>query len=342
MDRPETWAHRLLGLFGSDPRSARAEAKQAPKHALKGFCMGAADIVPGVSGGTMALILGIYERLLQAIRSFDSAWLSSLLRLRAAEALARNDLLFLMPLALGIVLAIVFFTRVIPLPVLIVTHPELVYGLFFGLILASIFILMGEVERYGAKEILTALAGLLFGFTIVNLVPVETPTANWFIFLCGFVAISAMLLPGISGSFILLILGKYAYIIGALGAFDLPVIAVFIAGILAGLVVFSRIIVWLLDHYHQDTLLVIKGILIGSLWVIWPFQERVYETVRGKPRLVGTSPVWPEAVDGAVAASFGFLLAGIALVLVVHYLANRRSASRQRAPGTETPGKGQG
>jgi putative membrane protein len=249
-------------------------------------------------------------------------------------------LLFLLPLALGIALAIVFFTRVVPLPVLIVTHPEPVYGLFFGLILASIFILMGEVERYGAREILTALAGLLFGFTVVNLVPVETPTAGWFIFLCGFVAISAMLLPGISGSFILLILGKYAYIIGALGAFDLPVIAIFLAGILAGLVVFSRIIVWLLNHYHQDTLLVIKGILIGSLWVIWPFQERVYETVRGKPRLVGSNPVWPEALDGTVAASLGFLLAGIALVLLVHYLANRRSVLRRREPGTGAPGKG--
>ena len=286
--------------------------------------MGSADIIPGVSGGTMALILGIYERLLEAIRSFDRAWLADVVRLRLGPALARNDLGFLVPLAGGIVLALLFFTRVVPLPTLIVTHPELVYGLFFGLILASIVVLMREVERYGSKQILMTVVGAALGFAIVNLVPVSTPTSAWFIFLCGFVAISAMLLPGISGSFILLILGKYAYIIDALGAFDLPVILAFALGCVAGLVAFSRVIVWLLHRYHQATLLVIKGILIGSLWVIWPFQERVYETVRGKQRLVGATPVWPEALDTSVLAGAALAVAGFVLVLVIHRLSNGR------------------
>jgi putative membrane protein len=295
-------------------------------HALKGFCMGSADIIPGVSGGTMALILGIYERLLNAIRSFDRAWLDDLLNLRFRQALARNDLAFLFPLVLGIVCAILFFTRVIPLPTLIVTHPELIYGLFFGLIVASIVILMGEVDRYGASEIFTTIAGVLAGLAIVTLVPVETPTALWFIFLCGFIAISAMLLPGISGSFILLILGKYAYIIDALGAFNFPVIFTFGVGVLVGLVVFSRSIGWLLAHYHQTTLLLIKGILIGSLWIIWPFQERTYDIIHGKQKLVGSSPVWPEAFNSTVAASLAFLLAGFLLVIAIHRLAGRRPA----------------
>ena len=295
-------------------------------HALKGFCMGSADIIPGVSGGTMALILGIYERLLTAIRSFDRFWLDDLLHLRIRQALARNDLQFLLPLLLGIGSAILFFTRVIPLPTLIVTHPELIYGLFFGLILASIVILMGQVDRYGAMEILTTVVGVLVGFAIVNLVPVATPTALWFIFLCGFVAISAMLLPGISGSFILLILGKYAYIIDALGRFDVAVIAAFAAGAVVGLVVFSRTIVWLLRHYHQPTLLLIKGILIGSLWIIWPFQERSYEFIHGKEKLVGSSPVWPEGPSASVLASFACLALGFALVMGIHYLAEKRTA----------------
>jgi len=286
--------------------------------------MGSADIIPGVSGGTMALILGIYERLLEAIRSFDRAWLADVVRLRLGPALARNDLGFLVPLAGGILLALLFFTRVVPLPTLIVTHPELVYGLFFGLILASVVVLMREVERYGPKQILMTVLGAALGFTIVNLVPVSTPTDAWFIFLCGFIAISAMLLPGISGSFILLILGKYAYIIDALGAFDVPVILAFALGALSGLVAFSRVIVWLLHRYHQATLLVIKGILIGSLWVIWPFQERVYESVRGKQRLVGASPVWPEALDTSVVAGAALAVAGFALVLVIHRLSNGR------------------
>jgi putative membrane protein len=288
--------------------------------------MGSADIVPGVSGGTMALILGIYERLLQAIRSFDRAWFSELVGLRIAAALARNDLGFLLPLAGGIVLALLFFTRVVPLPTLIVTHPEAVYGLFFGLILASIVVLMGEVERYRAREVLWTAVGVLLGFTIVNLVPVATPTAVWFIFLCGFVAISAMLLPGISGSFILLILGKYAYIVDALGSFDVGVILAFGLGAMSGLIAFSRAIVWLLHHYHQATLLVIKGILIGSLWVIWPFQERVYETVRGKDRLIEAHPVWPGGIDQAVVVAAALAAAGFVAVMVIHRLSQRRAS----------------
>ncbi|MGK2926440.1 MAG: DUF368 domain-containing protein [Lysobacterales bacterium] len=323
-----SFAERLLALSGREPMGGRAALAEAPWHAVKGFCMGSADIIPGVSGGTMALILGIYERLLMAIRSFDRAWLASLLRLRVGEALARNDLPFLLPLVLGIGLALLFFTRVVPLPTLIVTRPELVYGLFFGLILASIAVLMGEVERYGPRQVLTALAGVALGFLIVTLVPVTTPDAPWFIFLCGFVAISAMLLPGISGSFMLLILGKYAYIIDALGSFDLVVISTFVAGMLTGLVAFSRAIVWLLGRYHQSTLLVIKGILIGSLWIIWPFQERVFETVHGKERLVGSSPVWPDAFDGTVAASMALLLAGFVLVLVIHRLGRPGTARK--------------
>jgi len=295
----------------------------ATLHVLKGFCMGSADIVPGVSGGTMALILGIYERLLGAIRSFDRAWLDDLLNLRILDALRRNDLAFLLPLMLGIGSAILFFTRVVPLPALILSHPEQIYGLFFGLIVASIVILMREVNHYGVGEALTATVGVVLGLVIVNLVPMATPTALWFIFLCGFIAICAMLLPGISGSFILLILGKYAYIINALGSLDFPVIVTFAAGAAAGLVVFSRAIGWLLAHYHQTTLLVIKGILIGSLWIIWPFQERVYEVIRGKQRLVGSSPVWPDGFDATVAASMAWLVAGFVLVMAIHYFAGR-------------------
>jgi putative membrane protein len=316
---------RLLAFIGGGPANTGTELANSPLYALKGFCMGSADIIPGVSGGTMALILGIYERLLSAIRSFDRAWLQSIFRFRISEALARNDLLFLIPLGFGIVFAIIFFTRIIPLPTLIITHPELIYGLFFGLVLASIVILMGEVEKYGARELIITIAGVVLGFTIVNFVPVETPNAAWFIFLCGFIAISAMLLPGISGSFILLILGKYAYVINALGSFDLVVIATFGLGALSGLVVFSRTIVWLLKRYHQPTLLVIKGILIGSLWIIWPFQERVYETVRDQERLVGASPIWPDAFNSTVAASASFMIAGFILVMIIYRLSSRKS-----------------
>jgi putative membrane protein len=323
-------AEKLLVSPGGDRQNPEAGLSGLPIYALKGFCMGSADIIPGVSGGTMALILGIYERLLAAIRSFDRDWLKNLAGLRLTEAFARNDLVFLLPLLTGIGLALLFFTRVIPLPRLIITHPELIYGLFFGLILASIVVLFREVKRYGPAEILITIVGIMLGFAIVNLVPVETPTAVWFIFLCGFVAISAMLLPGISGSFILLVLGKYAYIINAFGEFNLVVIMAFGAGALAGLVVFSRTIVWLLKYYHEPTLLVIKGILIGSLWMIWPFQDRIYETVRGKERLVGANPAWPETIDATVIASTAFLVAGFVLVMVINRFSARKGEATEQ------------
>ncbi|MFC1688418.1 DUF368 domain-containing protein [Pseudomonadota bacterium] len=313
-------------MTGGTPNKPKAEPGQAWIHLLKGFCMGSADVVPGVSGGTMALILGIYERLLNAIHSFDPAWLRDLVSLRLSRALARNDLMFLIPLVLGIALAIIFFTRVIPLPRLILTHPEIIYGLFFGLISASVVVLMKEVENYGIRDLFTTLLGVALGFLVVTLVPLETPTSAWFIFLCGFIAISAMLLPGISGSFILLILGKYAYIIDALGRFDLGIMIVFGAGAVTGLVVFSRAIVWLLNRFHRSTLLVIKGILVGSLWIIWPFQDRVYVTVRGKSKLLESSPIWPEAFNATVLASLGLLLSGFVLVLVIDRLARRGHA----------------
>ena len=311
---------KVLAFVTNKPSLSAAELAQTPVFIAKGFCMGSADIIPGVSGGTMALVLGIYERLLRAIGAVDRAWLRDIVHLRLPSALARNDLLFILPLAIGILSAIVFFTKIIPLPALVLSHPEIIYGLFFGLILASVFVLLGEIENYRASDLIPALAGVVLGLAVVNLVPVETPTDGWFLFLCGFVAICAMLLPGISGSFILLILGKYAYIINALGELNLVVIATFSAGALSGLLAFSKVIIWLLAHHHRNTLLVIKGILIGSLWVIWPFQERAYETVRGKEKLISSSPVWPQAFDSTVAWSLGLMLAGFALVVIIERL----------------------
>jgi putative membrane protein len=289
----------------------------------KGFAMGSADIIPGVSGGTMALILGIYERLLRAIRSFDAAWLRDLLSGRIKAALGCNDLGFLIPLGLGIVGALLFFTRVVPLPQLIETHPELIYGLFFGLILASVWALLREAPSFGWREAGWVLLGTIAGFAVVNLVPLETPTALWFIFFCGFVAISAMLLPGISGSFILLILGKYAYIVDALGRFDVVIIGVFMAGMVCGVLAFSRAITWLLARFHDTTMMTIIGILLGSLWVIWPFQERSYLSVRGEDKLIASNPVWPGTLDAEALAAFGLMALGFVIVLVLHRLGKR-------------------
>lgn len=296
--------------------------------ALKGFAMGAADVVPGVSGGTMALILGIYERWLAAIRSFDAQWLRYVLRLDIGNSLRHPHFGVLIPVVLGIFLALLFFTRIVPLPTLLHTHPEPVYGLFFGLIVGSIVHLVREAGRFNASALLYLGAGTALGLFIVNLVPLNTPDAAWFIFLSGFIAISAMLLPGISGSFILLILRKYDTVFSAIGRFDFMVIIPFGLGVVAGVVVFSRVLGWLLAHYYRQALLTIVGILLGSLWVIWPFQEREYITVREKQRLIASTPQWPDALSSDVVWGCGMMLLGLVLVLGLNTLSARaRSAT---------------
>ena len=283
----------------------------------KGFCMGAADVVPGVSGGTMAFILGIYEKLINAISSFDLIWLQHVFKLEIKPALQRPHFGFLIPLVIGIICALLFFTRIIPLPTLLHTNPEPIYGLFFGLILGSIVVLLPETERFDSSTIFFLTIGTLAGWFIVNLVPMNTPDTAWFLFLSGMLAISAMLLPGISGSFILLILHKYETILNGIGHFNFMVLIPFGLGALTGLVVFSRFLGWLLARFYRATLSVIIGILIGSLWVIWPFQVRKYIEVHGKEKLISATPYFPDSFTQPVIYAILMMLLGIALVLII-------------------------
>ncbi len=292
--------------------------------------MGAADVVPGVSGGTMALIFGIYPRLINAIKSFDTDWIKGIVKFDLNIILHRPHFAFLIPLIIGILAAILFFTRVVPLPILIRTHPEIIYGLFFGLILGSVLVLMKVTKSWSFKEIRFVIAGIAIGHLIFNMVPVETPDASWFIFLSGAVAISAMILPGISGSFILLMLKKYAYIFNAIGYFNFSVIIPFTLGMIMGLVLFSRVLSWLLKKWYQETLSAIIGLLVASLWVIWPFQERMYEMVRGKERLIETQPYFPQQITADVNMAAGMIILGLLLVLVLNYLSAGETLSEER------------
>ena len=286
--------------------------------------MGAADVVPGVSGGTMALILGIYQRLLNALRAFDFGAAKFALTLQIRAFSRRVDLVFLLALGFGIASALIFFTRVVPLPKLIRTHPELIYALFFGLIVGSIVILVRELGRLDGSDWGALVAGALVGFAIINMVPFSTPEAAWFIFLAGALGICAMILPGISGSFILLILQKYAYVFDALGRLDFSVIIPFALGCATGLLAFSRVLAWLLEHYYRVTLVSIIGVLVASLWRIWPFQDRTYVVVRGKERLLDSFPQLPTATDETLAASAGLAVLGFAAVLLLQFVASRQ------------------
>jgi putative membrane protein len=286
----------------------------------KGFCMGAADVVPGVSGGTMAFILGIYTRFIDAIKSFDLVWAGACLRLDWRSVVGRPDFQFLLPLVVGIFSALLFFTHVVPLPSLLVSQPELVYGLFFGLISGSIVVLFARFDHLYAGDVVPLVIGLLAGAAIVTAVPADTPDSWWFIFVSGALAICAMVVPGISGSFVLLVLGKYAYVLDAIGHFRFSVIVPFAAGAALGLFAFTRVLSWILHHYERQSLVGISGILIASLWVIWPFQERVYTLVRGKSRLADSSPLLPQmSIDTLYVVACAAI--GFVIVIVLQRLA---------------------
>ena len=282
--------------------------------------MGAADVVPGVSGGTMAFILGIYTRFIDAIKSFDIAWIQDCVSLHWRRAFARPHFAFLIPLLIGIFGAVLFFTRVVPLPRFLITHPENVYGLFFGLIGASIVVLLAEFGRPSMRDLVVLGVGMVVGAIVVTAIPAETPETWWFVMLSGALAICAMVVPGISGSFVLLLLGKYSYVLDAIGHFHLPVIAAFASGAALGLFLFTRVLSWFLHHYQRPSVMGIIGILIASLWVIWPFQARSYVAVRGKMKLIESAPLLPDWSPTTLSAA-AFVVAGFVLVLGLHRLA---------------------
>lgn len=272
---------------------------------LRGVLMGGADVIPGVSGGTMALILGIYRELVASIRAFDIAALKLLARGNIGGFSRHVNLAFLIALFIGIGAAIVSLARI--MPKLLRTYPAPVNGLFFGLILASIVIVWRQVEETNQQAYVLAGLGAVGAYILVGLMPTQTPDHLGFIFLCGCIAICAMILPGISGAFLLLLMGKYAFILDALSQFvhtrkldhNFLVVIVFIAGCACGIMAFSRLLHWLLEEHHGPTLALLTGLMLGSLRRIWPFQTGG-EEMKGAELLV-SNYLWPFEKDIALA-----------------------------------------
>lgn len=241
--------------------------------ALKGCAMGMADVVPGVSGGTIAFISGIYEELLDSIRSVNATALKLLLKLRLGEFWRHVNGSFLLPVLLGIAIAIFSLARL--MTYLLTYHPIAIWSFFFGLIIASSVLVARQIGHWNWRTVLAFAVGAVAAWWITVATPAETPNDWWFVMLSGAIAICAMILPGISGAFILLLLGKYQYIMQAVGDFNIPVIAVFVIGAVVGIISFSHLLSWLLKHLHDITVAVLMGFMVGSLNKVWPWKETV-------------------------------------------------------------------
>lgn len=284
---------------------------------FKGFLMGAANVVPGVSGGTIALITGIYAEVIEALNSLmvGTTW----------KALFHGEFRkfwqcihgrFLLALAIGIVASVFSLAKLMTYTL---THfPVQTWAFFFGLIIASAVLMFRDIKGWRARDVIFALLGLGLGLLVCTLSPTQTPDSWWFIFLCGAVAICTMILPGISGSFVLVIFSKYDFMMNAVAQLDVPVLLVFTAGGVAGILAFSKFLHWLLGRFERQTMLVLLGFVLGSLVKVWPWSNP--EAIRLSQGLEAGMPYAPH-----IAAAVLWCLIGVVLVLGIDYLSRRRS-----------------
>lgn len=240
---------------------------------LKGMGMGAADVVPGVSGGTIAFIVGIYDELINSIKSINGESLKLLFSGKLTAFWQYIHANFLLSILLGIGISVFSLAKVITW--LLVAHPVLVWSFFFGLVLASTWFVSKDIKEWNWKTIAGFVAGVIIAFYITIATPAETSSEWWFIFICGAIAICAMILPGISGSFILVLLGKYFFIMEAVKTLNIKVMLIFAAGAFIGITTFSRVLSYALKNFRNITLAVLTGFMLGSLNKVWPWKEKI-------------------------------------------------------------------
>ncbi|MBO7278958.1 MAG: DUF368 domain-containing protein [Bacteroidales bacterium] len=272
--------------------------------------MGAADVIPGVSGGTIAFLTGIYETLINSIRSVDATALKLFFTLRWKEFWKHINGNFLLSLAVGILISVVSIAKV--MTYLMEHHPIPLWSFFFGLIIASAVYILRDIQQWKASNLLSLLVGAGIGAAICLMTPGQTPTDLWFIFLSGAIAICAMILPGISGSFILLLMGKYEYILAAVNDLNVAVLIVFLAGAAVGIVCFSHFLSWLLKHFYTIAICVLSGFMIGSLVKIWPWQD-----------IQASGVSFPTLPGEHIGLAVLFAAIGISIVFIIEYFAKR-------------------
>ena len=293
----------------------------------QGFVIGAAGLIPGVSGGTIALVLGIYESLVEAIRvASDPQTLKALVQRQWGAFLARLSWQLLVPVGLGALAAVVTISHFMEW--LLMTYPVQVEAFFFGLVAASMVVVARKVRHWGIGLAAGFVFGAVAAWFLMDLTPAQTPNTLWMLFLSGAVAKCAMVLPGISGAFVLVIFGQYQYALAAVTQRNLLGVAVILLGALVGLVTFAQALSWLFRRQRDLTLAVLGGLILGSLRKLWPWREHVAGTAEALYREANVLPgAWTPAVTAAVLLA----LAGFVVVLVLGW--DRRSEADHSSGG---------
>ena len=299
---------------------------------LKGIGMGAADVVPGVSGGTIAFITGIYKELIDSIKSINGPAIKLLLSGKLKSFWKSINGNFLFSIIMGIGISIFSLARLMKF--LLDNYPVLIWSFFFGLIVASIIYIAKEIKKWKAGTIIALIMGIIVAYWITVISPAEANATNWFIFLSGSIAICAMILPGISGSFILVLLGMYKFILGAVSDLNIPILSIFLCGALIGIVVFSNLLSWLLKKYYTITMALLTGFMTGSLNKVWPWKEAIKDIGSQKEigflleknvlpsryaEITGNNSMWLWAII--------LSLTGFSIIFITDMYINRRKAT---------------
>lgn len=296
--------------------------------------MGMADVVPGVSGGTIAFISGIYEELLGSIKSIDLEAIKLLFSGKFRALWEKVNGKFLFSLIAGIGVAILTMARL--MTYMLENHPTITWSFFFGLIIASALMVAREVNRWSVTSVVTMIVGIALSYWITVVSPATTPNDWWFVMLSGAIAICAMILPGISGAFILLLLGKYMYIMEAVTELNIGVLAIFAVGAIVGIVSFSHVLSWLLAKWHDATVTMLMGFMIGSLNKVWPWKQTLetYLDSHGVEQPLvqaNVSPAQFEVLGGEshLVLAIVSCVVGFALIYVIEMIGKRVQAKKE-------------
>ena len=267
--------------------------KQAIILILKGMAMGTANVIPGVSGGTIALLTGIFERLINSIKSFNLTALKLLFKGKFLELIKHIDLFFLIWVFLGVGVAIISIANLFKY--LFENYPVYIWAFFFGLVLASVYFVGKQVKKFSFSAIISLILGTAVAVAISLLNPASENSSMWYLILCGIVAACSMILPGLSGSFVLILLGNYQLVmIDAVSNFDFSVLFPVVIGAALGIMGFSYILSWLFKRFKDQTISALTGFVLGSVMILWPWKNSITQTFGDKTKLVCYEWLVPE------------------------------------------------